>query len=306
MADRRSSEEQEEKENTFPVGAVTRLTGLSPDVLRAWERRHHVVEPLRTPGGTRRYRESDIAHLQRVKAAVDAGHRIGEVARLDPAELERRLAIRAQPPRDPLEAALAALERLDGAEAERLISLQLAALGPARFARHFALPLANAIGEGWSSRRLCIASEHLGSALLRSLLGAALRPSAGHPGDPLVVFATPAGERHEIGLLVAALTAMAAGARPLYLGADLPGEELVRAVEAAGAAALAVGVVAMPPSEAQQALAALRGALPRDVELWVGGSLADQLELPQGALRIDSLEALEQRVDMLRIRHRAG
>jgi hypothetical protein len=29
---------------------VSRLMGLSPELLRAWERRHRVVEPLRTPG----------------------------------------------------------------------------------------------------------------------------------------------------------------------------------------------------------------------------------------------------------------
>ena len=68
-------------EVTFPVGAVSKLTGLSPHVLRAWERRYGVVEPLRSEGGTRRYRESDLEKLRLVKAAVDAGHRIGQVDR---------------------------------------------------------------------------------------------------------------------------------------------------------------------------------------------------------------------------------
>jgi DNA-binding transcriptional MerR regulator len=301
MADRAEPEER-----TFPVGAVTRLTGLSPDVLRAWERRYGVVEPLRTAGGTRRYRESDVAHLRRVKAAVDAGHRISEVARLDPAELERRLGSRAEPPPDPLRSTLEALERLDGTEAEQLISLQLAALGPVRFARDFALPLMDAIGEGWASRRLCVASEHLGSALVRSLLGSVLRPTSARRGDPQIVFATPPGERHEIGLLAAALTALGAGARPLYLGADLPAEELVRAVETSGAAAVALSVVALPVAEAQRSIATLRRTLPPEAELWVGGSLAEQLALPDGALLVDSLETLEQRVEMLRVRTRAG
>lgn len=300
------ADQAEPEEPTFPVGAVTRLTGLSPDVLRAWERRYGVVEPLRTPGGTRRYRESDVVHLRRVKAAVDAGHRIGEVAKLDPAELERRLAARAEPPADPLQTALRALERLDGAEAERLISLQLAALGPVRFAREFALPLMDAVGEGWASRRLCVASEHLGSALVRSLLGSALRPTSARRGDPQVVFATPPGERHEIGLLVAALTALGAGAKPLYLGAELPPAELVHAVEASGAAALALSVVALPAAEAQRSIATLRRTLPREAELWVGGSLAAQLALPDDTVHIDSLEILEQRVEMLRVRTGAG
>ena len=50
-------------DETYSVGAVSKVTGLSPDVLRAWERRYGVVEPLRTEGGTRRYRPADLERL---------------------------------------------------------------------------------------------------------------------------------------------------------------------------------------------------------------------------------------------------
>ena len=76
-------------DETVPLRAAVRLTGLSPDVLRAWERRYGVVEPLRSDGGTRRYRISDVRRLARLKAAVDAGHRISEAASWDDATLEQ-------------------------------------------------------------------------------------------------------------------------------------------------------------------------------------------------------------------------
>lgn len=290
------------EDDTYSVGATSRLTGLSPDVLRAWERRHSVVEPVRTEGGTRRYRASDLERLRLVKAAVDAGHRIGEVARLEPAELERRIEAAAPTHRSSLDEVMGALQRLDGGEAERLIAAQLAALGPMRFVDQFALPLLNAIGDGWASQRLCVASEHLGSALLRSLLGSALRPTAAHRNAPVVVFATLPGERHEIGLLMAALIALGAGANPLYLGADLPLDESTRAVETSGAAALALSVVALAPQPAQQALHELRGDLATGVELWVGGAGADSIELPERVQRIDSLAKLEHQVELLCVR----
>ncbi len=126
-------------ELTYPLKAAARLTGLSPELIRAWERRYGVVTPIRTPGGTRRYRATDLEHLILVKAAVDRGHRIGEVARLDPAELERGAAASPMPSSGQLQEILSALERLDGAEAQRLLSLQLSVLGPARFAREFAV-----------------------------------------------------------------------------------------------------------------------------------------------------------------------
>ena len=286
------------EEVTYPMGAVARLTGLTPDVLRAWERRYRAVEPLRTEGGTRRYRASDLERLRLVKAAVDAGHRIGDVARLEREALER-IVEAPEEPAVPLEAVLGALDRLDAAEAERLISAQLSALGPMRFASAFALPLLAAIGDAWERRRLCVASEHLGSALLRSLLGTALRPTRAHRHGPRVVFGTLPGERHEIGLLIAALTAMGAGANPVYLGPELPADELLRAVEISDAAAIAISLVALPEGEALAGIEALRRELPENVELWVGGQLAGRLALPDGVHPIVSLTDLEHRVEQL-------
>jgi DNA-binding transcriptional MerR regulator len=289
-------------EATFPVRAAARLTGVSPDLLRAWERRYRVVEPLRSPGGTRRYRAADLERLRLVKAAVDAGHRIGEVAPLAQAELERRAAQpRAREP-GPIEAALAALARLDAGEAERLVSLQLAALGPTRFAREFALPLLVEIGAGWASSRVCAASEHLGTALLRSLLGAALRPTRASQSGPRIVFATPSGERHELGLLAAAIAAIGAGGNAIYLGPDLPVEELVGAVATSGAAALAIGLVALPAAEAERAVRRLREGLDEGVELWLGGPRSAEVALPPRVRRLDSLEAIERGVALLGLR----
>jgi DNA-binding transcriptional MerR regulator len=291
----------EERERTYPLGAVSRITGLSPDVLRAWERRHRVVAPLRTPGGTRRYRPSDLERLRLLKAAVDAGHRIGDVAALDNAEIERRLCEVERIPSGRAEV-IEALERLDGPSVERLVSIQLAALGPLRFARDFALPLLTEIGEGWASRRLCVASEHLASGLLRSLLGSALRPTrislAGRP----ILFATPSGERHELGLLVAALTALGAGGNAVYLGPELPVDELVGAAERSGAAGLAISLVALAVSEAERVVRELRAELPAATALWLGGPRAREIRMPGGVERFESLDALEARVGLLNLR----
>jgi DNA-binding transcriptional MerR regulator len=287
------------REITYSLGAVSRLTGLSPELLRAWERRHGVVEPLRTAGGTRRYRAADLDRLRLLKAAVDAGHRIGQVHGLGDEEL-RRLVEAPEPGRDErLGPVFAALRVLDGAEAQRLLALRLSALGGARFAREIALPLVREIGERWASDRLGIASEHLASAVLRSMLGSALQPGAAALRGVRIVLGTLAGERHELGLLMAALVAMGAGANPVYLGPDLPVDDLLEAVERSAAAALGLSVVTRPTAHTTRAMTALRGGLPDEVLVWVGGSGAEELEVPEGVERIRSLEQLEQRVARL-------
>jgi DNA-binding transcriptional MerR regulator len=286
-------------ELTYPIGTAARLTGLSPELIRAWERRYGVVEALRTPGGTRRYRAVDLERLRLVKAAVDAGHRIGQVARLDPVELEQRAGGSQAPSTGRLDEILSALERLDGAEAQRLLSLQLSALGPVRFAREFAVPLVREIGDRWAGDRLPVASEHLATGVLRSMLGSALQPTAASLLGPRIIFATPTGERHELGLQMAALTALGAGANPIYLGAELPVEELLDSVTLTGAAALALSLVTLPPDQAAQVVREVRGGLSDDVHLWLGGAAASAVEPRDGVDCIDSLEVFEQRVALL-------
>jgi DNA-binding transcriptional MerR regulator len=65
----------------YPIRAVAKLTGLSIDTLRAWERRYAAVEPQRDDRG-RLYSETDVRRLHLLRAAVERGHAIGRLATL--------------------------------------------------------------------------------------------------------------------------------------------------------------------------------------------------------------------------------
>lgn len=283
-------------ELTYPLRTVSRLTGLSPEVIRAWERRYGVVDPVRTAGGTRRYSAAELERLRLVKAAVDAGHRIGQVAKLGTDELVQRAAPDAPPPASRMEPILDALDALDAAEAQRLLALQLSALGPVRFAGDVAAPLAREIGVRWADQEIGIPVEHLATGVLRSMLGSALQPTSISLLGPRIVFATPSGERHELGVLMAALTALGSGGNPLYLGADVPVEDLVDAAERSGAAALALGIVSLPAAETRRTIAELRDRVPDSVEIWLGGAGVADVDLPDGVEYLASLEHFAQRV----------
>ena len=70
------------------MATVSRLTGFKPDLLRAWESRHHLLTPARGPGGQRLYSDKDLAVLHSVRALLGEGRSIGEIALLG----RRRLA----------------------------------------------------------------------------------------------------------------------------------------------------------------------------------------------------------------------
>jgi DNA-binding transcriptional MerR regulator len=74
----------------YRIGAVAKLTGISTDTIRAWERRYGVVEPNRGENNNRYYMEAHISKLISVKRLVDAGQAIGTVCRLSDQELQDR------------------------------------------------------------------------------------------------------------------------------------------------------------------------------------------------------------------------
>jgi DNA-binding transcriptional MerR regulator len=289
----------ERNEPAYALGAVVRLTGLSDHVIRAWERRYGAVRPRRSPGGTRLFSERDVARLRLLRAATEVGHRISDLAPLGDDAIERLLSAAAPSPSSrPLDAILTAIDGLDAGELERLLAVQFAALGPTAFARAVAGPLLREVGDRWEHRRTSIASEHMLSALVRGLLGAALRPPARRDGKPRLLFATPEGERHELGLLSAAIGALEAGADVTYLGPDLPAEDLAQAARRIAPEAVALSVVNLPSGPVRRYLGELRRQLPASIAIWAGGPAA--VDGVEGVELVRDLDELERRISLLR------
>lgn len=287
-------------ELTYPLRTAAEASGLSEHVLRAWEKRHRLVVPARTPGGTRRYSAADVDRLRLAKAAVDAGHRIGNLASLSNDQL-RDLTSRGTPfaAGDAIDRVIRALGGFREREAEREIALQISALGPGEFCRSFAAPLLRRIGDEWAAKQLCVASEHLGSSLIRGALTGALRAATEGTSGPCVVLTSLHGESHELGTLMAGIAVAYGGATPLFLGPDLPVREIVVACLTRRARAVALGVVQTAGAQQLRDLRRLRKDLPTKIDIWVGGEGARRLKLPPGVTYVDSISDAEHRARLL-------
>ena len=91
-----------QKSEGYRIGAVSRLTGISADNLRVWERRYQTVTPARTQSGDRLYSLEDVSRLKLIKKLVDSGDTISTIASLDEDELRKRLsANRPEPTQTP-------------------------------------------------------------------------------------------------------------------------------------------------------------------------------------------------------------
>ena len=235
----------------YPIRAVSRLTGIGIDTLRAWERRHGAVTPVRDDRG-RMYTDADVARLGLLRRAVEQGHSIGRLAGLTDKDLHR-LAVPARaiaaPATDPARptsldtAALsAALRKYDTGAIEQEIARLATVLRPVDLLRDVLMPVLVQVGDDWHRGRAGIAQEHLMSSTVRHILGSFLRLYARPDAKVRLLFATPSGDRHEIGTLGAAMLAASAGLGVAYLGPDLPAREIVESVTPAGAHVLVLGL----------------------------------------------------------------
>lgn len=275
----------------YPIRAVSKLTGISIDTLRAWERRYQVVTPERDERG-RIYTEADVQHLRLLNAAVESGHAIGQVAALNDKELRALIAnppavvsevkamkaARAEDPAPALRAVLAAIERLDYGEAERELALLATVLTARELVHRVALPLMQHVGDAWHQGRLGVAHEHMTSALVRNLLGALIPLHRRTSPASKLLFATPSGEQHEFGILLSAMLAVGGGLGIVYLGAHLPAAEILGAAQQTAPQAVVLGFIGA--NDAKTGLAEIQQLarkLPSQIELWIGGTQEESL-----------------------------
>jgi DNA-binding transcriptional MerR regulator len=218
------------EEGILRIGELSRRVGVSPEVLRAWERRYGVLRPTRSEGGFRLYSRADEERVRRMLALQQQGLSPAVAARTAATEGDGGSAVSAVPA-DTLRQALAdALDSFDEASANRVFDRALAVLTLDTLLRRIVLDYLVDLGERWSDGRASVAQEHFATNVLRGrLLG--LARDWGQGGGPLALLASPPGELHDLGLICFGLALRAHGWRIAFLGADTPVDTLKHAAD---------------------------------------------------------------------------
>jgi DNA-binding transcriptional MerR regulator len=208
------------------IGEFARRVGVSPELLRAWERRYGLLRPIRSEGGFRLYTHEDAERVLRMKAALDEGLSAAEAAR-------RALTMQTRLGEGLLDDArdrfLAAVRGYDEPSAHSVLDEALSAFALETVMRELVLPVLRQIGDEWAAGTLAVGQEHFASNVIRPRL-LALSRLWGRGGGPLAALACPPGERHDIGLIAFGLLLRTYGWRVLFLGADTPVSTLGEAV----------------------------------------------------------------------------
>ena len=286
------------------IGELSRRVGVTPDVLRAWERRYGLLRPHRSRAGQRLYTAADEARVRRMLGHMESGYSPAVAARLaaqapprpaPPGAPAARASAPSAPGAGPADAAdlpgladalRAALHGLDEAGAEAVLDRLLAAFALDTVLRDVVLPFLRDLGEQWARGRVTVGQEHFATAVIAGRLHALARGWDAGVG-PRAVLACPSDERHELGLLCFALALRGRGWRVCYLGADTPADAIASVAGQLDAELIVLGAVRAEPLVA--AIPRLAPLAAADRRLCVGGrgaspALASALgadELPQ-------------------------
>jgi hypothetical protein len=275
-----------------PIQIVTRRTGLSADVVRAWEKRYHVVTPVRSPNGRRLYSDTDITRLRLLAQATLTGRSIGQVAALPTAELaalvgegDRAASLSSNgahddttpsstpAARDLMEESLDAIGRYDGIALDLLLRRATMALSADTFLDALVVPLVGRLGVQVGDGTLRPSHRHLAHAVLRRVLDHVVATATAPLDSHDLVVSTPSGQAQELGALVVAATAAAEGWRVTYVGPGVPAEDIVETAQHLGARAVALSLgVAPGDREVARELRRLRALLPPGVDILVDGA----------------------------------
>jgi DNA-binding transcriptional MerR regulator len=275
------------------IGELSRRSGVSPELLRAWERRYGLLQPTRSAGGLRLYSPDDLARVQAMQQHLAEGFAAAEAAGLatqTTRHSDEEITFPAA--KDELAAALAGF---DDGDAHAVFDALLARLSLDTLLRDVIVPYLHELGERWERGDVSIAQEHFASTLLRGrLLG--LARGWGRGIGPVAVLACAPGEQHDLGLLAFGLALRARGWRIVYLGTDTPITSVADAARSCNPAAVVVSAVdprvfRCHAEELQQ--------LARDTRLSLGGAGAAKARLDAGLLQltgdpVDEAERLTQ------------
>jgi methanogenic corrinoid protein MtbC1 len=296
-------------EQLWPMGAVTRRTGIGEHTLRAWEKRFGFPTPHRLESGHRRYTAAQVRQLLLISRALALGHRAGDVVPLSAAELDVLVrgagaadgSMSAPGIEDSVADVIEACRRFDRETLVATLRRDATVLGMARFLRERVAPLLEEIGNEWSRGGIEVRHEHFFSEVLEDELRGLRVPLQVAAGGRPVVLASLPSELHGLGLQIAALEITIAGRAVRVLGPQLPPQEIVSAAQTLNAAAVGLSMSLFASvDETERDVGIVRRELPRSIEVWVGGAGSSGLsQLPDGVKIVTTLDELDRAVNDL-------
>lgn len=219
--------------NQFSIKDVEALTGIKPHTLRIWEQRYDLLKPKRTLTNIRYYDDADLKSLLNISLLNAHGIKISKIAKLSQKEIDEIILEFSANKEDhsyQVHALIGYMLSLDDAMFEQVLNNNFTMHGVVKTMEELIWPFLSHIGVLWMSGAVNPAYEHFITNIICSKLIVATDQLGYNRKTNLAqkkyLLFLPEGETHDIGLLFANYYFRSVGHHTLFLGQNLPVEEL--------------------------------------------------------------------------------
>jgi len=217
--------------STYSIKDLEQLSGIKAHTLRMWEQRYSIIKPKRTPTNIRYYDDSDLRLLLNISFLNSNGFKISKIAKKTHEEigaLVMKIAESSLEFSNQIRALVIAMVNLDERRFEKIIATNTLQFGFENTMINMIYPFLQRIGILWQTGNINPAHEHFISNLVRQKIIVAIdgQITSGNPYAKKYLLFLPENELHELSLLFAAYVIKSRHNRVIYLGQNLPHEDL--------------------------------------------------------------------------------
>mgnify|MGYP006285624797 CR=1 FL=1 len=267
-----------EKNAKYPIKYVSLRTGFSQNLIRTWENRYKLLDPERTETNRRLYSNKDIDKLLAIKKALNAGMKIGELSDMSTEDIQKIAADTQEEagemevsPSDAVNKAITYIKDFKQKELKEYLGKQKIRRSKKDYITGLLIPILTKIGDYWESGRLRISQEHFASSIIREELSALIE-TPGDKNSPKLICCTPKGQEHDlIALAISALLSMT-GIQIVFLGANVPAEEIIATAEQTNAMAVVLSIIYPEDDPSLPGELKKLDKYLKDIDIYIGGA----------------------------------
>ncbi|MEK4849443.1 MerR family transcriptional regulator [Paenibacillus sp. FSL H7-0756] len=288
----------------YSIKQVVEMLDIPSVTLRAWENRYQAVVPERTESGYRLYNQQNIEDLRWLKEQTDKpgisiSHAVRMLKQHKQKDLDERLSVAGGDPKDALDKMrqqiYAALLDIQGERADALIDFGFSLYGYEAMVHQVLVPVLVKVGDAWEQGTATVAQEHYMTHMISNRLSQFFHVFPVYAHLHKVLAFCPAGEHHQVGLLLFSLFLRRNGVEVIYLGANTPEDgvmELLEKQERIGAVCLSVTNGTLVPYTEE--LLERLGRLYPELQLIAGGKAYEGISLQNTSATYVMAEPPEQ------------
>ena len=283
----------------YSIKDIEQLSGIKAHTLRIWEQRYNFIKPKRTNTNIRYYDDNDLKLVLNIALLKDNGHKISRICNMPKEELSnevKRLMEKKLGFPEQIQGLTLCMLELDEDRFEKILSTNILQIGFERTMMNLIYPFFQRIGVLWQTGAISPAQEHFISNLIRQKILVAIDGQVVHPTqyNKMFLLYLPENEMHEISLLFSAFLIKARGNKVIYLGQNVPHEDLISIYKDHNPDCLLTVMTAYPLiSDVQAYLYKVSESFSNSKVLVSGSQVVGQdMEIPSNVILLNKLQDL--------------